>query len=345
MSVSEGLEVAPDTLSRPPHRRAVLAGLDGSTRKEACRWLASAGFEVLLAEDEAGALEVCGRVRADVVLVDMALDHAGGSSLCRTLRSQSEGPQPVIALCWTRREASAALESGATELLERPFDWRVACLRAERLVRLAEAEADLTRVQKETEGLRKALDDERRERTWHDQCDAAHRAARRRAPGKGAGERSRDRLRHQPGGGGPVRDRASRPPQQSPGPRPRELRPPAGRSAPDRRPPLRRDTALLRGPVDVHGRPRRRRVVRGHAHGPARAARGQARHPPADGPSLGPVLRGRRGDRRLHLRRSSPRPRRRPDGGDDVPTGGARDLRGGGDGRRHPLLRTVVATG
>ena len=171
MSVSEGPEVAPDTLSRPPHRRAVLAGLDGSTRKEACRWLASAGFEVLLAEDEAGALELCGRVRADVVLVDMAIGHAGGPNLCRTLRDP-EGQRPVVALCWTKREASAALEAGATELLERPFDWRVACLRAERLVRLAEAEADLTRVQKETEGLRKALDDERRERTWHDQCDA-----------------------------------------------------------------------------------------------------------------------------------------------------------------------------
>jgi diguanylate cyclase (GGDEF)-like protein len=173
ISFSEGSEMAQGNLSRPRARRAVLAGLDGSSRKEACRWLASAGFEVLLADDAAGALELSSRGRAEVVLVDMSLDHGGGPNLCLMLRDQAEGQRPpVMALCWTRREATAALEAGVTELLERPFDWRVACLRAERLARLAEADAELARVQKETEGLRKALDDERRERTWHDQCDA-----------------------------------------------------------------------------------------------------------------------------------------------------------------------------
>jgi diguanylate cyclase (GGDEF)-like protein len=172
MSVSEGPQVSPGTTSRPPLRRAILTGLDGSNRKEACRWLASAGFEVLLAEDAASALELLGRVRPDIVLVDMALDNVGGSILCRGLHEQADGPVPVVALCGTRREAAAAIEAGANELLERPFDWRVACLRAERLVRLAEAEGELIRAQKETVSLRQALDDERRERTWHDQCDA-----------------------------------------------------------------------------------------------------------------------------------------------------------------------------
>ena len=291
MSISEGLDASPGTVARPASRRAILAGLAGSTRKEACRWLASAGFEVLLAEDEAGALDLSGQVRADVVLVDMSLDHSGGSNLCRTLRHQAHGQQPVMALCWTRRDASAALEAGATELLERPFDWRVACLRAERLVRLAEAEADLTRAQEETEGLRKTLEDERRDRTCHDQCDAL--------TGLPNGERLEKALENalvSATDGSQVavalfeiehlvllnsrlgRARANSVLQQV-----------AQRL--DRRPALGRDAARVRGPVDVHGRPRRRRPVRGHAHRPAGAARGRARRASPGGPSLGPIRR------------------------------------------------------
>ena len=171
MSMRDRHEVA-GMGARSELRRAVLAGLDASTCKEASRWLASAGFEVLIAEDAAGALDLCARFRADIVLVDAALRNPGGRSLCQALRGRGETPVPVVALCTGRREASAALEAGATELLERPFDWRVACLRAEHLVRLAETEGELSRARKEGEELRKALEEERRERTWRDGSDA-----------------------------------------------------------------------------------------------------------------------------------------------------------------------------
>src|SRR5439155_14413828 len=82
------------------------------------------------------------------------------------------GDVPMIALCSSRRDTAAALESGADDLLERPFDWRVASRRAERLVRLAEAAGQLARLQKETERLRSVLEEERQERTWLNQFDA-----------------------------------------------------------------------------------------------------------------------------------------------------------------------------
>jgi predicted signal transduction protein with EAL and GGDEF domain len=78
----------------------------------------------------------------------------------------------MIALCSSRRDAGAALEGGADDLLERPFDWRVASRRAEHLVRLAEAAGQLARLQKETERLRNVLEEERQERTWLNQFDA-----------------------------------------------------------------------------------------------------------------------------------------------------------------------------
>jgi diguanylate cyclase (GGDEF)-like protein len=159
------------TPARHQVRRALLAGLDAATRKEATRWLASAGFELVAADDVATALELFGHRRPDIVLADMALRGEGGRCLAQLLRPQ-DGAVPLIALCASRREAGAALEAGADELLERPFDWRIASRRAEHLVRLAEAAGNLGRLQRETERLRKALDDERHERSWRDQFDA-----------------------------------------------------------------------------------------------------------------------------------------------------------------------------
>jgi diguanylate cyclase (GGDEF)-like protein len=159
--------------SRYTGRVALLIGVDGSTRKEASRWLTSAGFEVAAAEDATGLDSLLDRRHPDVVLTEMALRAEGGRSLCQALRERPDLRHvPVIALCAGRREVGLALEAGATELLERPFDWRVASLRARGLVRLAEAEGDLGRLKKETDGLRRALEDERREKAWREQTDA-----------------------------------------------------------------------------------------------------------------------------------------------------------------------------
>ena len=171
--VSDGAVLATGLAPRPQGLRALLAGLDASSRKEASRWLTSAGFDVVAAADAADAVEVFRCCRVDVVLADMALRGEGGRSLGQLLRSQAESSDvPMIALCSSRRDAAAALESGADELLERPFDWRLASRRAEHLVRLAEAAGQLAHLQKETNRLRNVLEEERQERTWLNQFDA-----------------------------------------------------------------------------------------------------------------------------------------------------------------------------
>lgn len=171
--VSDGPDAGPSLAPGHPSLRALVAGLDASSRREASRWLASAGFDVVVADNAATALEVVRCCRLDVILADTGLRGEGGRSLGELLRPQTESRRvPLIALCATRRDVATALEAGADELLERPFDWRVASRRAEHLVRLAEAAGSLARLQKETERLRSVLEEERQERTWLNQFDA-----------------------------------------------------------------------------------------------------------------------------------------------------------------------------
>jgi diguanylate cyclase (GGDEF)-like protein len=77
----------------------------------------------------------------------------------------------VLALCSDQGEAKAAIEAGATDLLQRPFDWHVATLRAERLVRLAETEHALFAAREEIERLRQAAAQAREDRSGTDRFD------------------------------------------------------------------------------------------------------------------------------------------------------------------------------
>ncbi len=148
--------------AQPARRVALVAGLAASHAREASRWLASAGFEVLVTDDLV--FDPSRFQRPDVVLTDLAGCRAVPQHA--TLRDV-----PVLALCANRRESAAAIAAGATELLDRPFDWRVACLRADRLVSLARASSAVRRMEDEAEQLRRALEDERRERIWRDHFD------------------------------------------------------------------------------------------------------------------------------------------------------------------------------
>jgi diguanylate cyclase (GGDEF)-like protein len=156
-----------------PKRVALLAAADGSIRKGAARWLESAGFDVVAAGDAAQAVQAFRRSRPAIVLADMSLRDGRRRTLCQVLQEEPEGGSvPVLALCSTSREARAALETGAADLLSRPFDWHVGSVRAERLVRGAQVMGELVGAREEMDGLRRAIEDERRERHWSQHFDA-----------------------------------------------------------------------------------------------------------------------------------------------------------------------------
>ena len=141
-------------------------------------------------------------------------------------------------------------------MLERPFDWRVACLRVERLVQAARGDAELARAREETETPAALLDEERRERTWRDHFDPL--------TGLPASERLERTLANALATATPtsqvavalldieklvlINNRLGR--------APRELGAAAGGAAADHRAPLRRGAPAGRGTVALHGRPR-----------------------------------------------------------------------------------------
>jgi len=154
-------------------RVALVACADSSTQKSAARWLTSTGFEVVTATGAASAIDQFGRHRPVIVLTDMTLRNERGRSLCEVLGQQAPWSRvPILALCSGQREAKAALEAGATDLLQRPFDWHVGSVRAERLVRLAETTGELDGLRAEMGRLRKNVEEERAERGVRDHFDA-----------------------------------------------------------------------------------------------------------------------------------------------------------------------------
>jgi diguanylate cyclase (GGDEF)-like protein len=152
-------------------RVALLACADTSTQKSASRWLASAGFDVVSATGAQAALQEFGREQPAIVVADMVIRDERGRSLCEVFGQQGRRV-PLLALCSGQREARAALESGAADLLQRPFDWHVGSVRAERLVALAETTGELAGVRAEMERLRRAAEDERQQRGARDHFDA-----------------------------------------------------------------------------------------------------------------------------------------------------------------------------
>lgn len=170
---SEASGRAPRGWAAPESRLALLAGLDASLSKEASRWLASAGFQVVAAEDGRRALELFAQLNPQIVLADVMLKDEAGAAVHQRLRRHEDGHAevPLLVLCNTARQVAQAFESGAMDVLQRPYDWHVAVLRAARLVRSAEAQAELQRLRAEIDALHQAVEDERRERTWNTHFD------------------------------------------------------------------------------------------------------------------------------------------------------------------------------
>jgi len=166
------IDAEPGQAKEAAGRRVLLVGLDAGSRKEASRWLASAGFEVAAADDAASALPQLELRRPDVVFADASIRAEGLRAVGQALRSEDGRAVPVVALCPSRRDVGLVLNAGIADLVERPFDWRVVSLRVQSLLRLAEAELELRQAKRETDALRRSLDDELREKAYRDARDS-----------------------------------------------------------------------------------------------------------------------------------------------------------------------------
>ena len=102
--------------------RILLAEDDRGVRNAVERALEYEGYEVVLAENGARALELAAEQTPDLYLLDVMMPYVDGLSVCITLRQRGE-TTPVLMLT-ARHEISdrvAGLDAGADDYLVKPF--------------------------------------------------------------------------------------------------------------------------------------------------------------------------------------------------------------------------------
>jgi two-component system, OmpR family, response regulator RegX3 len=120
------------------------------------RTLARAGFEPVLAHTAHQALELWGRVRPSLVLLDLGLPDGDGRDVCVAVRRDSDVPIIILTARGTETDRIIGLELGADDYVVKPFSGPelIARIRAvlrraarrtatESVVRIGELEMDL----------------------------------------------------------------------------------------------------------------------------------------------------------------------------------------------------------
>jgi DNA-binding response OmpR family regulator len=82
------------------------------------------GYEVHTAHDGDEALEVAGRIRPDVILLDINMPRKDGFEVCRILREQAEMARTKVIMLTAKGqtlERKKGLEVGADEYVTKPF--------------------------------------------------------------------------------------------------------------------------------------------------------------------------------------------------------------------------------
>lgn len=103
--------------------KILIAEDDQQIREALDRILRFEGYETVLANDGAAALEAFGAARPDVALLDVMMPFVDGLSVVRKLRDR--GDRTPILMLTARQETSdrvAGLDAGADDYLPKPFE-------------------------------------------------------------------------------------------------------------------------------------------------------------------------------------------------------------------------------
>ncbi|MEU3726944.1 response regulator transcription factor [Streptomyces sp. NPDC031705] len=122
-----------------PPARVLVVDDDPTVSEVVAGYLRRAGFAVEEAADGPAALAAAGRVRPDLVVLDLMLPGLDGLEVCRRLRAA--GPVPVIMLTARGDEDDriTGLEVGADDYVTKPFSPRELVLRVTSVLRRSRA--------------------------------------------------------------------------------------------------------------------------------------------------------------------------------------------------------------
>jgi two-component system KDP operon response regulator KdpE len=94
---------------------------DEPTRRSVAANLAGHGYRVVEAPDAGAALRSWDSERPDVILLDLGLPDADGSTIIRRIRREATTPILVLSARGTERDKVEALEAGADDYVTKPF--------------------------------------------------------------------------------------------------------------------------------------------------------------------------------------------------------------------------------
>jgi two-component system, OmpR family, KDP operon response regulator KdpE len=83
--------------------------------------LRSQGYDVEIAGTAREALNVFGRIRPDLIVLDLGLPDADGLTVCQRVRAESDVPILVLSARNAEKEKVAALDQGADDFVTKPF--------------------------------------------------------------------------------------------------------------------------------------------------------------------------------------------------------------------------------
>jgi two-component system phosphate regulon response regulator PhoB len=106
--------------------------------------LTKAGFGVLIASDGLKGLEIAGKNRPDLIVLDLRLPEMDGYAVCKALKSNSDTEALPVVILTARAEPSErvhGLELGADDYVTKPFSPRELVLRVQALLRRSRSSA------------------------------------------------------------------------------------------------------------------------------------------------------------------------------------------------------------
>lgn len=122
--------------------------------------LEKALYEVLVAHDGEGALQVARESKPDLILLDLMLPRIDGLDVCRELRKTSQVPIIMVTARGEESDRVIGLELGADDYLTKPFSMRELLARIKAVLRRNQTDPGSQKLLSGPHGL--ALDEESR---------------------------------------------------------------------------------------------------------------------------------------------------------------------------------------
>lgn len=104
------------------------------------RYLVSAGFQTMVANDGLTGLEMARYDNPDLIILDLKLPDIDGTEICKRLRKESDVPIIMLTARDSQRDRIEGLEIGADDYIVKPFDPEEVVARANAVLRRAQGE-------------------------------------------------------------------------------------------------------------------------------------------------------------------------------------------------------------